>query len=252
MEEKVKVLIVEDEFLIAEDIAMRLTDFGYSIVGCASSAAEAIKILEKHPVDIALLDINIQGELDGIDLAAQIKEHYGIPFIFLSSLANKQVVERAKDVQPSAYLLKPFNDRQVQVSIEMAMDSFSGTHKGTQNESKESADDPAKKIYSFNNYLFLKKGLYFQKVALKEILYLEASSNYTNIITNCGSFLYSDNLHSFEERLPSQMFHRVHRSFLVNIENITAFEGNIIYMGKAVIPISKAYKEKLVKDITIL
>ncbi len=69
MENKVRILIVEDEFMISEDIAMRLLDFGYSVAGVAPSADKALKILQKENVDIALLDINIQGEMDGIELS---------------------------------------------------------------------------------------------------------------------------------------------------------------------------------------
>ena len=118
------ILIVEDEFMISEDIAMRLSDFGYKVSGVAASALAAIEILEKGETDLALVDINIDGDMDGIELSKIINDRFKIPFIYLTSLANKTVVERAKETLPASYLLKPFNDRQVQIAIEMALVNY--------------------------------------------------------------------------------------------------------------------------------
>ena len=118
------ILIIEDEFMISEDIAMRLSDFGYKVSGVAASALAAIEILEKGETDLALVDINIDGDMDGIELSKIINDRFKIPFIYLTSLANKTVVERAKETLPASYLLKPFNDRQVQIAIEMALVNY--------------------------------------------------------------------------------------------------------------------------------
>lgn len=252
MNKKVRILIVEDEFMISEDIAMRLSDFGFDVVGIASSAEEAIKILEKGLTDLAILDINIDGDKDGIELAKIIEANYKIPFIFLTSLASRSVVERAHDTHPSSYLLKPFNDRQVQIAIDMALLNFSQNKSvlDTQKNDKEATKSPS--IIPMLNCLFLKKDTHFERVQFDDISYLCAESNYTTIYTKSGRYIFSSILKNFEEKLPSNIFIRVHRSYIVNVNAITGFEGNFLHIGKIHIPVSKSNKDDLFNAFTIV
>ncbi|MDA3878779.1 MAG: LytTR family transcriptional regulator DNA-binding domain-containing protein [Prolixibacteraceae bacterium] len=243
---KINILIVEDEFMIAEDIAMRLTDFGYNVVGHADSASKAIGILESHPVDLVLVDINIAGETDGIELASIINDKFNLPFIFLTSLASKSIVDRALKTNPSAFLLKPFNDRQVQVSIELALRNFenrepaTGVNEPAINEKYSNAN-----LIAMRDSLFLKKDSHFERIRFSEIHYLEAESNYTTLVTDSGRFMYSCVLKNFEERLPKDVFLRVHRSFLVNMNMITGFEGKYLHLGQSRIPVSRKRREEM-------
>ncbi|TKG94533.1 response regulator transcription factor [Puteibacter caeruleilacunae] len=245
---QIKILIVEDEILIAEDMAMRIEDMGYEVVDISPSVDEAIEVLEENPVDIILLDINLEGEKTGLDLGKLIMEKYNVPFIFLSSLGNKSVIDQAKLVKPSAYLLKPFNDRQVQIAIEMALENFSNTNDANVTDAAPSKQEPNKVIpvtMGMGDFLFLKKDSRFEKVAFKDILWLEAESNYTYIHTSNGRYMYSSVLKSFETKLPKERFIRVHRSFIVNIDNITGFEGNILLIGDKQVPVSKGCREAI-------
>jgi DNA-binding LytR/AlgR family response regulator len=252
MENKVHILIVEDEFMIAEDISMRLNDFGYEVEGIASSAEKALEILSQGKVDLALLDINIQGQTDGIELAKIIQEKYNIPFIFLSSLANRSIVDRAKDLKPAAYLLKPFNDRQVQISIDLALQNYAENIEATIPSTDETNTKLENKILSINEFIFLKRDSHYTKVQLNDILYLEAEVNYTFIYTNKDKFVYSQNIKKFQEKLPASIFKRVHRSHIVNINNVTGFEGSTIFIGKKAIPVSIANREEIFKHFKAL
>ncbi len=121
---KVRVLIVEDEPLIAENIAMYLNNHDYEVAGIAYDYEEAISKLELEKPDIVLLDINLEGEQDGIDVGKFIHEKMGIPFVFLSSYSDKNTLERAKHVQPSGYLVKPFHEKSLMATLEISLSNF--------------------------------------------------------------------------------------------------------------------------------
>lgn len=121
---KVRVLIVEDEPLIAENIAMYLNNHDYEVAGIAYDYEDGIMKLENDKPDIVLLDINLDGELDGIDLGKYIHEKIMIPFVFLSSYSDKSTLERAKQVQPSGYLVKPFHEKSLLTTLEISLNNF--------------------------------------------------------------------------------------------------------------------------------
>lgn len=121
---KVRVLIVEDEPLIAENIAMYLNNHDYEVAGIAYDYEEAILKLEQEKPDIVLLDINLEGERDGIDVGKFIHEKMGIPFVFLSSYSDKSTLERAKHIQPSGYLVKPFHEKSLMATLEISLSNF--------------------------------------------------------------------------------------------------------------------------------
>ena len=113
-----RILVVEDEGLIAHDIAKRLESLGHSVVGTASTADEAVAAA--HTAELVLMDIRIDGERDGIDAAAEIRERYHIPVIFLTAHADRSTLERAKVAAPYGYMVKPLGPATLQASIEMA------------------------------------------------------------------------------------------------------------------------------------
>ncbi len=121
----IRVLIVEDEPLIAEDIRDCLTNVDYSVSAVAHNKDQAIAALEKELPDLALLDINLGKNMDGLEIARTINEHFFIPFIFLTSYSNKPVIEKAKITRPMGYIMKPFNERDLFSSIEIALYNFS-------------------------------------------------------------------------------------------------------------------------------
>jgi len=96
-----RILIIEDEFIIAEDIAETLRGLGYEVVGNATNYYEAIKMLDEKTTDVALVDINLGDKKDGIDVGTAIKERYKLPFIFITSHADKNTVDRAKNLKPN-------------------------------------------------------------------------------------------------------------------------------------------------------
>ena len=115
------ILIVEDEVLIAMDLQQKLEKFGYSVVGIAASGEAALaKVIEFQP-ELILMDIVIQGSMDGIETAKKIQEQFGIPVIYLTAYSDEKNLRRAKLTQPSAYLLKPYSDRELEITLELAL-----------------------------------------------------------------------------------------------------------------------------------
>lgn len=116
-----KILIVEDEKIIALDLQRRLERFGYSVVGMASDGVAAIALAKEREPDIVLMDIMLAGEMDGIEAAAEIRKRYAIPVIFLTAYTDEKTLERAKEVEPFGYILKPFKERELYTTIDIAL-----------------------------------------------------------------------------------------------------------------------------------
>ena len=118
---KAKILVVEDEALVAEDLEMTVTDLGYEVVGHAASADEAVTMAVELKPDVILMDIVLKGQKSGIDASYEIKAKMEIPILFLTAYTDITLIDKAKSTEPYAYLVKPFNGRQILAAIEMAL-----------------------------------------------------------------------------------------------------------------------------------
>ena len=118
---KIKVLIVEDEAIVAMDIRQRLEGLEYSVTAAVGNGQAALASIEKTPPDIILMDIMIQGPMDGIETAEKVRAHYDIPIIYLTANSDESTLQRAKTTGPLAYLLKPFEERELRTTIEIAL-----------------------------------------------------------------------------------------------------------------------------------
>jgi CheY-like chemotaxis protein len=121
MRMKAKILVVEDEWIIANDIKDCLVDMGYRVTAIASSGEEALARAAEEPPDLMLMDIVLQGEMTGIDTARAILARLDIPVIFLTAYDNQIMVDQVKKIPNSGYLLKPFKDRELDIAIDMAL-----------------------------------------------------------------------------------------------------------------------------------
>lgn len=130
MARKYRILIVEDEPLIAEDIRGYLEESGFEVQAIAHEGEEALRILQLSQPDALLLDINLGDGIDGVTLAGEIRKHYQFPFVFLTSHADKATLERAKQTFPAGYLLKPFDGNSLMTSLEVAIFNFEFARQG--------------------------------------------------------------------------------------------------------------------------
>lgn len=121
MSRAAKILVVEDEWIIANDIRTSLDGLGYSVTAIASSANEALEQVEQNRPDLVLMDIMLQGPSDGIEAAKIIGAQYNIPLIYVTANADAHTIDRARGTSPYAYLVKPFEDRELLATIEMVL-----------------------------------------------------------------------------------------------------------------------------------
>lgn len=227
------VLIVEDEPLIADDIAMTLKGNGYGIVGPVDNAEEATQALTKTKPNLVLLDIHIKGNKDGIQLASEVRSRYKLPFIFITSFYDKATLDRAKATEPQAYILKPFDDKDLMINVEMALFKHRKTPLA-----------PDKFFVKDKNELI---GL-----DARDILYAEAFDNYCKVFTDKQSYIISHTLKQVEEKLSAGSFMRVHRSYLVNFEKVTSINESNVCLGLTKIPLAQSYRQELMDRITVL
>ncbi len=168
----IRVLIVEDEVLIAEDIADSLRAIDYEVAGVAYSSDKALALLQKEHPDIVLLDIQIEGKETGIDLAKIISRDYRLPFIYLTSFADKQTLDAAKKTMPYGYVVKPFSEKELFSSLEIAMYRFSVESK-KQVPSKERLDDMTISPFTQKEYTVLKdlcEGMTNKQISAKHFI----------------------------------------------------------------------------------
>ncbi|MCK5226914.1 MAG: PAS domain S-box protein, partial [Desulfobulbaceae bacterium] len=115
------ILIVEDESIVARDIQECLLSFGYKVTGVVSSGEEAIKAVAEERPDLVLMDIVLNGNVDGIDAAHEIRTRFGVPVVYLTAYADDKTLERAKVTEPFGYIVKPFDERELHSTVEIAL-----------------------------------------------------------------------------------------------------------------------------------
>ncbi len=243
----IRVLLVEDDWIIAKEISYILEDLGFEVTGNFDNAEEAYKHIKTLRPDLVILDIDLSGEMTGIDMAEKLKQKGTTPFIFLTALADMQTVEKAKLAEPYAYLIKPVTSETLYSTIEITLHNAA-----RRNAEMAAAATGIRGDLSFENDIFVKNKKRLEKILLKDILWVEAHDIYAMIKTDTGQYLLNHSLKAVEEKFPSSHFVRVHRSYLINKEKISAIEENDLVIGSKHIPIGKTYHEALIKKLSIL
>lgn len=227
-----KILIVEDEPLIAKDLSFILEDLGIHKIEFAMNYEDAYKSIEEQEFDLILLDVNLSSEKDGIDLAHEINKSKETPFIFITSYYNQSTVERAKVTNPLAYLLKPFNQFDIRINVEMAL------YKSEQ--------------MSENSTVYVREKNGTIQLEIASIKILEAQDNYTKIVCEDQELTISQTLKSILSKLPETDFVRMHKSFAARIDQISMIKGGYAFIGENKIPIGRSYKTDFQDRISIL
>lgn len=245
-EQKVKILIVEDNPVIAEDLSAYMKEFGYEPAGIAVNADEALKLLRQNSADLVLLDVGLEGEIDGIQLALLIRDKFEVPFIFLTAFYDDKTIERIKETRPNAYLVKPIDEHSLKTTLEVVLYNYRNTV-SDQPTHIEQEDNFGKEGHFF---IKVKQGLI--KIQFNDVLFFEAYDNYAYVYTSAERHLISLSLKNIEDRLPSKPFVRVHRSFIVNIEKVQRIDEISLKVGEHSVPIGKTYRADIMKHIHML
>ena len=243
--EKVKIVVVEDNAVVAEDLSQILTGYGYNVVAVEDNGHDALESIKKFDPDMALLDIHLKGDITGIEVAQIINEKYALPFIYLSAYSDETTFGAAKLTKPNAYIVKPFNEKELKIAIELALFSYSG---GDQEGDMPAPDQG----YFLRDSIFVKDGNHFIKVPLKEILYLEATGSYCKLFSTDREFTISCNLNKLSTKIAEHNFIRVHRSYVVNLNHIKGINGEMIEIGNKTLPISFTYRKLLLERLRLV
>lgn len=242
----IKILIVEDEFIIARNLQVILEDLGYEPYEPVGTKYAAIAALNELEIDLVILDINLAGRQEGIELGKYINDHFQLPFIYLTSNSDKITIDLAKTTYPKSYLIKPFTSEDIYAAIEMAVFKINAIQ----------AVQPSQQTASFEpnpfslNSLFIKIGNKYVKVKIEDITHVSADGKMVEINTvNKQKLHVKMSLEQMLLQLIKFGFIRVQRSFLVNINFITAINNETIYIDQEAIPIGRQYKDELMKYI---
>jgi len=239
-----KIGIVEDELVIARTILNTLNELGYSHCGPAINYTEALEMLERDKPDLLLLDIQLSGKKDGIDVAEKLNELYKIPFIFLTANSDGETIDRAKKVKPHAYIVKPFTKEELFAAIEIAFSNFAANR-----------DDPRPEklnVQQPKEYMFVRDGYVFRKIFFNDLLYLESDANYVTLhLKSQKQVMVRSTLNDFVEQLDAQKFIRIHRSYSVNVNLVDDVFPSEVSLGGVKIPVGKTYKDDLFKALGI-
>jgi len=246
MASNIKVTIVEDDFLIGNFIVQSLTDIGYEVTDLCNSYDRFAESLQHMEPDIVLFDIKLEGEKTGIDAAGLLRQKSNIPFVFISSMNDKRVIDEAKKLLPSAYLIKPFDEDDLYAAIEVALINHAQLHSQPVNEK------PIEESIILPDHIFIRQKQSYIKIAWKEIMYLESLSNYIKFFTEKETFTIRQSIQSLESNFPSYFF-KVHRSFVVNLHFAQQIDpGFILLPNKTRIPISRQVFSKLMENLRVI
>ena len=233
----VQILIVEDEMIIAANISLQLSNLGYQITGIIPRGEEVLPYIEQKLPDIILMDINLKGDVDGIDIVLLIQKKYKIPIIYLTANADDLTFTKAKQTNPYAFVSKPFKKIDLQHAIELTITRIE--------EEQELEKDSCIIPFVLSDCIFIRNNDKMIKIFIHDLLYVEAERNYCKLHCKNKEHLLVSTLKDLTEKLPSNLFLRIHRSFIVNISHIDEIATSHVVIGKKAIPITADLKKEL-------
>ncbi|MNK09840.1 Transcriptional regulatory protein YpdB [compost metagenome] len=241
---KLKIFVVEDEPIIADYLKQCLQDQGFEVVGLANSFDHARTLLVNAKPDLLLLDINLGDGPDGVDLAHFVNQQVNRPFLFVTSNTDNQTLERVKLTNPAGFIMKPFRKDDLTMQIELAWHAFQVRNENKQVTFTNSVLE--------NTHFFIKDKQKLVKLAYSDITYAEACDNYSILYTKDSKYVISYSLKHVEAKLPLQEFLRVHRSYMVNLSQISQISPkSLVLIDGKEIPVSEAHRSELLKRVNL-
>lgn len=223
------VILVDDEPLAQEIVETHISKFpNLKLLAKCNNAVEALQALKEHEVDLMFLDIQMP-QISGIDF---LKTLPSPPKVILTTAFSEYALD-GYDLNVVDYLLKPISFDRFAKAVNKAV-SQDMPQPEPSPSSKEGAD-----------YIFVKADKKLIKIHFNDIFYIEGLKDYVILHTPTGRVVTLQTMKSLEIKLPQALFMRIHRSYIVNLSNITVIEGNTVQINKKIIPIGKNYKEKL-------
>lgn len=247
----VNILLVEDEIIVRKDIEQQLIRLGYNVVAQADNGKKALELARQSKPDLALLDIQLKGEMTGIDIAESLRKDMDIPIIYLTANADEATVEKAKFTEPHGYIIKPFQEVNLRTTIEMAM------HKHAREMEVRVENTLLRSLTEFKSgasYLFVKHQSKLVRLDTKDIYYVEALKDYMQVVTKDLKYIIHATMKDIERKLSNTEFQRIHRSYIVNMEKISYISGGEVVLTDVdkEISVGGNYRDELAARINVL
>ena len=240
MKSNLSILIVEDDLSFALELEMLIESIGYTTLASVDNSEQAISLATAELPNLILMDIEIKGEKNGIQVAEELM-HLNIPVLYITSFGEKDNYEFANRTNSVGFLVKPISNYSLRTAIELVIKSLQG-------------EDDTKSNFIDKNYLFFKKNKLYHKIAVHDILYIKSNGDYTTCKTHEEEFITSLPLKEYEELLIDFPFKRVHRGYLANMEKMTSFDYNssILYINEVEIPVNRQVRQELLNSTNFL
>ncbi len=242
----VRILVVEDEPVIAADLVALLTDLGHVVVDTCRDARSAILAFAKHAPELLLLDINLGHGADGVRIAEEVNALRPTPFLFVTSHTDQATLERVKRVRPAGFIIKPFDADDLRTQIEIALARYAASTPADAQPKDEQRQD-----FVIDGSLFVRDKGRLVKVVIDDVIYAEADGNYVTLHTRERRYVLTCALGTVEEKLGSPWFMRVHRGFLVDLRRITGVEEKRVLLGTVAVPVGRTHRELLKKRLDL-
>jgi DNA-binding LytR/AlgR family response regulator len=239
-----KIFLIEDEWIHAEDIRITVQELNYEFLGYSNEGIDAMDKIKNLQPDIVLIDLNLNGSFSGILIAKNIKETFGLPFIFVTSYIDDEVIKNCYAVNPLAYLHKPINKYDLKAAL-LKIDTLSFT----ENDSEVIVEEAAQN-------LMVRVGNQLKPLQTQDIVMIGTDAkNYVNIFTKQKvKFAIKSSLVGLEKILIDKNFIRVHKEYIINLHFVSSFNelDQTIILDSLQAPLGKMYKSNFLASYTIL
>ena len=243
------IAVVGDAPIITTNLHSRLAKLGYRITGPIPTGEEALRQFRQSSPDLVLVDVDLPGELDGIKTAEAIRRSSAVPIIFIAGTPDEATYNRARAVRPSAYLYKPYPDRDLVHAVDLALAAPVTTASAVTDAPTELPDGESAMLH--HDRLFLKMKDRLCRIMLDDILWVEADDYYCKVVTEEREYLVTKTLKKFSAMLPPEStFVRCHRSYLVNLRRITEIGEVFVLVGAHKLPVSRSRRAELMQRVS--
>ena len=232
-----KILLVEDNFSCLVRLEMMLDSLGFRHTRTVENGRDALKAIEQQQPDLILMDIELKGNMTGIDIAKKI-QHLNIPIIFITAFVEAHYFDEAKETFPYAYLNKPYDEITLERAIKLAL-AFSSKNNTT---TKQEKDD---------NSIFIKKTGILEKLNYLDILWIKSEGNYCTLFTDKKKYVLKTSLTKLKEKLPKDKFIQCHRSILVQVEKVSQInlKTKKIFVAQNALDIGRSFRKGIIERL---
>jgi two-component system, LytTR family, response regulator LytT len=244
-----RILIVEDDLSIAENIQEILELLGFVNIDVVNSANQCVKIIKKNRPDLMFLDIKLKGDKDGIEIGEIVNQMFDVPIVFVTSYSDPSIIERAKRINPAGFIVKPFNTNDIHAIVEIVL--YNRRTKTTHElpTAKSGIESP----FLVNDAVFIKADNAFDRVQYEDIYYVEANGNMVTIFTRNREYSIRKSMKEIEDILPGNLFLRVQKSYMVQLKQIKSFNTKEIMLKQGpVVQVGRQYYNSFLSKLNTI